>query len=35
MKKILVVFLTLASILWAEIKIEIAIRIDNLPEKNF
>jgi hypothetical protein len=35
MKKILVVFLTLASILWAEIKIEIAIRIDNLPEKIF
>ena len=35
MKKILVVFLTLVSILWAEIKIEMAVRIENFPEKMF
>ena len=35
MKKILVVFLTLVSILWAEIKIEMIVRIVNLPEEVF
>jgi hypothetical protein len=34
MKKILVVFLTLVSILWAEIKIEMAVRID-FPNEMF